>query len=161
MVVGERRGPEKAISGLIIHCIADGLAMGSAFLTGDATLSFVLGTAMVLHKAPMAFGLSAYLLSCRWNWARAQNTLLLFSATAPVSTVVTLAVLRWIPFFSGEQAVALVILFSAGTFLYASTMHILPEVSSNSGGVLKGQELMAVCGGATIPVLLSWGHHHH
>jgi zinc transporter 9 len=150
--------PERAITGLLIHCCADGLAMGSAFMSGNTSLSLVLGTAMVLHKAPMAFGLSSYLMSCRWTWARAQKTLLVFSATAPVATIMTFGLLNILPFMSGEKSVALAILFSGGTFLYASTMHILPEVSSK--GKMGKNETVAVAAGCLLPVLLSWGHHH-
>lgn len=133
--------------------------MGSAFVSGDASLSLMLGIAMILHKAPMAFGLSSYLISCKWNWKQAQGTLLVFSAMAPASTVVTLFLLQWIPWFAGQQAVSLAVLFSGGTFLYAATMHILPEVSSR--GKMGRNEMIAIVAGAFLPVILGFGHHHH
>ncbi len=34
--------PQNAITGLLIHCCADGLAMGAAFLSGNARLSMII-----------------------------------------------------------------------------------------------------------------------
>ena len=150
-----QRRPEKAITGLLIHCIADGVAMGSAFLSGNSSVTLVLATAMVLHKAPMAFGLSSYLISCGWTWERSASTLLLFSSMAPAATVVTYIVLQIIPFFGGEQSIALAILFSGGTFLHAAAMHILPGVT-----IGRNLDLLFLSIGALAPPLLSWGHSH-
>ena len=44
-----------------------------------------------------------------------------------------------------------------GTFLYAATMHILPEVLGEQAGA---PALAAVVAGGLAPVLLSWGHSH-
>lgn len=151
--------PANAITGLIIHCCADGLAMGAAFLSGNARLSMIIAAAMVLHKAPMAFGLGTYLLACRWNFQRARGTLLLFAAAAPAATLATYALLGSLAVLQSHAAVALCVIFSGGTFLYAATMHILPEVLG-SGGHLSTAQLVAVTVGSLLPVALSWGHHH-
>ena len=39
-------GPQRAITGLMIHCAADGLAMGAAALSGDLRLSMMIAIAM-------------------------------------------------------------------------------------------------------------------
>jgi len=152
-----KNNPEGAIAGLMVHCAADGLAMGSAFLSGSASMNFVLGTAMVLHKAPMAFGLSSYLISCKWNWKRSQETLLWFSAMAPLATVVTYVVFQFIPLFGGDQGIALAILFSGGTFLHAATNHILPGVIQKR---MTRNDILSLILGSSLPVLFSLGHHH-
>ena len=54
--LGSTTAADRAVLGLLVHCASDGLALGSAFLSGNAALSFVVGAAMVLHKAPMAVG---------------------------------------------------------------------------------------------------------
>ena len=149
--------PEKAIIGLMIHCIADGVAMGSAFLSGNARMSFLLATAMVLHKAPMAFGLASYLISCNWTWQRSQQTILWFSAMAPLSTIVTFVVFSHIPLFGGDQGVALAILFSGGTFLHAAAHHILPDVLRKR---LSSSALVSLSIGSFLPAIFSIGHHH-
>ncbi len=149
--------PEAAIAGLMVHCMADGLAMGSAFLSGSASMNFVLGTAMVLHKAPMAFGLSSYLISCKWNWKKSQETILWFSAMAPLATVMTYVVFHFIPIFGGDQGVALAILFSGGTFLHAATNHILPGVIQKR---MATNDILSLILGSALPVIFSLGHHH-
>lgn len=158
--LGTTSAADRAVLGLLVHCASDGLALGSAFLSGNAALSFVVGAAMVLHKAPMAFGLTSYLQSCRWPWAKAQRTLIIFSATAPVSSVVTYTLLSAVPMFTTPTAVSLAILFSGGTFLHASTMHILPELQSHATGKFSVEQLGAVAVGCVLPALLMWGHHH-
>lgn len=157
--------PDRALTGLLVHCAADGLAMGAASLSGDAALSAVVGLAMVLHKAPMAFGLSTYLMSARWSWPRAQRALALFSAAAPAAALATRALLGSVPALTSPAAVALVLLFSGGTFLHAATMHILAEVLGSSGcgghgGAMGRAQLLAVGAGCVLPALLSWGHAH-
>jgi solute carrier family 39 (zinc transporter), member 9 len=49
-------------------------------------------------------------------------------------------------------------LFSAGTFLYVATVHVLPEITHEQQ--LKFTELLALIGGAFIPSLLTVKHHH-
>lgn len=90
---GSSKAPESAIAGLIIHCVADGIAMGSAFSSGSTSTTLILGAAMVLHKAPMAFGLSSFLISCKWSWQRSQETIVWFSSAAPLSTMLTYVLL--------------------------------------------------------------------
>ena len=64
-------------------------------------------------------------------------------------------------------------LFSAGTFLYVATVHVLPELSQMGsktvgpdGTVIREQkgfsktELALMVVGALLPLLLSLGHHH-
>ena len=136
--------------------------MGAAFLSGNARLTMIIAAAMVLHKAPMAFGLATYLMACRWTFQRSQRTLLLFSAAAPAATLATYSLLGSLSVLSSPAAVALCVIFSGGTFLHAATMHILPEVLSGSGGGghMSGAQLAAVTLGSLLPVVLSWGHHH-
>lgn len=109
----------------------------------------------------MAFGLATYLMSCGWGFQRSQRTLLAFAGAAPAATVATYSLLGSLAFLSSPPAVALCVIFSGGTFLYAATMHILPEVLSSGGGArMSGAQLAAVSAGALLPVALSWGHHH-
>lgn len=69
---------------------------------------------------------------------------------------------------SSVNATGLAMLFSAGTFLYVATVHVLPELTnrssgschSGSGGALRFSELTALIVGALLPLLLTAGHHH-
>ena len=72
------------------------------------------------------------------------------------------------------NATGIAMLFSAGTFLYVSTVHILPEVSSRStrttasdGTVIVREhkgftriELLSIVIGSMLPVGISLGHQH-
>ena len=54
-------------------------------------------------------------------------------------------------------------LFSAGTFLYVATVHVLPEIS-HSGGGNKGLaiiDVVVLVTGCLLPLLLNLGHSHH
>ena len=65
-------------------------------------------------------------------------------------------------------------LFSAGTFLYVATVHVLPEISTShtqhktaDGTVVmreqkgfKRVELLALVVGSLLPVVLALGHKH-
>jgi len=63
---------------------------------------------------------------------------------------------------SDWNATGLAMLFSAGTFLYVATVHVLPEVSHSSNGAknLSVSELAILVCGCLLPLVLSLGHHH-
>lgn len=74
---------------------------------------------------------------------------------------------------SSINATGIAMLFSAGTFLYVATVHVLPELTSKSGHShggsvietserkgLRTVELTFLIIGALLPLLLSLGHHH-
>lgn len=58
------------------------------------------------------------------------------------------------------NATGIAMLFSAGTFLYVATVHVLPELTSRVGGTFKPNQLFALILGTILPVLLTQGHHH-
>lgn len=77
---------------------------------------------------------------------------------------------------SNVNATGLAMLFSAGTFLYVATVHVLPELMTrnnnsyshlpvaegvpiNTSG-LKFKEILALVIGSFLPALLTTGHHH-
>ncbi len=49
-------------TGLVIHAAADGIAMGASSTTSDMKLGFIIFAAIMIHKAPAAFGLTSLLL---------------------------------------------------------------------------------------------------
>jgi zinc transporter 9 len=50
-----------------VHAAADGIALGAASLTDKAEIEFIIFLAIMLHKAPAAFGLTSFLLhEVRW-----------------------------------------------------------------------------------------------
>lgn len=70
---------------------------------------------------------------------------------------------------SSVNATGAAMLFSAGTFLYVATVHVLPELmvrksphtsGTHSSRVMRKGELAAIIVGALLPSLLTMGHHH-
>ena len=53
-------------------------------------------------------------------------------------------------------------LFSAGTFLYVATVHVLNEVtqSSSNNSKLSKAEVIVIVAGALLPLLFNFVHHH-
>ncbi|XP_006807021.1 zinc transporter ZIP9 [Neolamprologus brichardi] len=122
-----------ATLGLVIHAAADGFALGAAVATGQVTVQVVVFFAVILHKAPAAFGLVSFLMHGGLQKKFIQGHLLAFSAAAPIVAIATYFILHASGSSSENQlsATGVGMLFSAGTFLYVATVHVLPEISSS------------------------------
>ncbi len=57
------------------------------------------------------------------------------------------------------NATGIAMLFSAGTFLYVATVHVLPEVTYRAGGVLKKNQLFFLILGTVLPLIVSLESH--
>lgn len=112
--------------GLIIHSLADGIALGasSAAPSTQSTLGIIVFAAILIHKAPAAFGLTAVLLKQGLGKRATRGHLLLFSLAAPFGAIVTWSLVN----LMGDSRYAasaadsawwtgLVLIFSGGTFL--------------------------------------------
>lgn len=122
-----------ATLGLVIHAAADGFAVGAAVATGQVTVQVIVFLAVILHKAPAAFGLVSFLLHAGLEKKHIQGHLLAFSAAAPILAITTYFIINASGSSSQNQlsATGVGMLFSAGTFLYVATVHVLPEISSS------------------------------
>merc|ERR1719270_2512345 len=161
--------------GLVVHAAADGIAMGAAATTHQTDVEVIVFLAIMLHKAPAAFGLTTFLLHEGLEKHRVRRHLMTFALSAPLAAVATYFCLNW---SSGSSqsldtftATGIAMLFSAGTFLYVATVHVLPEVTnvghSHGGGNGKSQsggfstvELGLLVVGSLLPLVLTLGHHH-
>ncbi|XP_017268276.1 zinc transporter ZIP9 [Kryptolebias marmoratus] len=125
-----------ATLGLVIHAAADGFALGAAVATGQVTVQVIVFFAVILHKAPAAFGLVSFLMHAGLEKKHIQGHLLAFSAAAPVVAISTYFILHSSGNSAQSQlsATGVGMLFSAGTFLYVATVHVLPEISGGGGG---------------------------
>ncbi|XP_071061751.1 zinc transporter ZIP9 [Pseudochaenichthys georgianus] len=125
-----------ATLGLVIHGAADGFAVGAAVASGQVTVQVIVFLAVILHKAPAAFGLVSFLMHAGLEKKHIQGHLLAFSAAAPVLAITTYFILHASGSSSQNQlsATGVGMLFSAGTFLYVATVHVLPEISSRRTG---------------------------
>ena len=106
--------------GLVIHAAADGIAMGASSTTSDMKLGLVIFLAIMIHKAPAAFGLTSVLLKQGLSKRAARGHLIVFSLAAPVGAVTTWLL---ITLLGGDHVdgsswwTGMLLLFSGGTFL--------------------------------------------
>lgn len=150
-----------SVTHLHIHesCCADGFAVGAATRSDSTSMGLTIAFAMVLHKAPVAFGLATTFMAAKWPWYKSQKALLAFSAASPVVALLTYALIGAIPALSSGAATALCVLFSGGTFLYAACVHILPEILGHETS-LSAAQVAAVVSGSVLPLLLAMTQPH-
>ncbi|XP_071790778.1 zinc transporter ZIP9-like [Asterias amurensis] len=176
---GENQGRTSRVGftatlGLVVHAAADGIAMGAAAM-GRTDVQMIVFIAIMLHKAPAAFGLVTFLMHENYQRNRIRKHLMIFSMAAPVAALVTYFGLSHTSkeALSTFNATGISMLFSAGTFLYVATVHVLPEIAGTrrtSSTDLEGNtevtsgfsrlELLGVVSGCLAPLILSLGHHH-
>lgn len=113
--------------GLSIHAVADGIAIGAAGVSGQAIAASLVALAVLLHKVPAAFSLGIYSSHERASKAEATRDVVAFSLVTPIALMASSVVLK-----AGSSLIALVLLFSAGTFLYVATVDTLPSVHSST-----------------------------
>jgi zinc transporter 9 len=109
-------------TGLVIHAAADGIAMGASSTTSNMKLGLIIFIAIMVHKAPAAFGLTSVLLKQGLSKRAARGHLIVFSLAAPVGAITTYLLISIISGTgmegeSGQWWTGMLLLFSAGTFL--------------------------------------------
>ncbi|KAF9172768.1 hypothetical protein BGX21_003977 [Mortierella sp. AD011] len=170
---GKKRGNPITI-GLVVHAAADGIALGAS--ASRPELRFIVFLAIMLHKAPAAFGLSTVLLQHGFSRRQTRQQVGIFSLAAPVGAILTYVFIQ----MSGQHDetslhwwTGMLLLFSGGTFLYVA-MHVMsemnnPERSSGSSGYVGGGgpdkglsviDVLCVIGGMVVPLILSVDHEH-
>nr|POE79890.1 zinc transporter zip9 [Quercus suber] len=123
--------------GLVIHAAADGVALGASS-TSTNSLSFIIFIALMIHKAPAAFGLTSVLLKQGLAKHEARAHLIIFSLAAPVGAILTWCAAHLLGYNSSllgantstDFATGVLLLFSGGTFLYVA-MHTMQEASTD------------------------------
>ncbi|KAM5345487.1 hypothetical protein ACJ41O_011349 [Fusarium nematophilum] len=172
-------------TGLVIHAAADGIAMGASSTTSDMKLGFIIFAAIMIHKAPAAFGLTSLLLKQGLSKRAARGHLIVFSLAAPFGAITTWLI---ITLLGGSKVegdhwwTGMLLLFSGGTFLYVA-MNAMQEDSGAHGhghahdhglnGYAEGnaqtqrkpkgpqmRDTLATIGGMLVPLLTQFGHHH-
>ena len=132
--------PSSTTVGLVIHACADGIALGASSTT-TSRLSFIIFAALMIHKAPAAFGLTSVLLKQGLSKRAARAHLIVFSLAAPVGALLTWSAAHLLGYSSSmlgdsgstEFATGVLLLFSGGTFLYVA-MHTMQEQGSGDHG---------------------------
>ncbi|KAJ2449602.1 hypothetical protein EV183_004812 [Coemansia sp. RSA 2336] len=133
--------------GILVHSCADGLALGAAVAASAAqsnsssspdhtsSLEIIVFLALLLHKAPAAFGLITTLKQQGYASYKLSIWLTVFAISAPLAALLTFAVFSMIgstkTHSAEEPAVqpwaGVIMLYSAGTFLYVAMAHTLVE----------------------------------
>jgi zinc transporter 9 len=108
--------------GLVIHAAADGIAMGASATTSNLSVGLIIFFAILVHKAPAAFGLTSILLKQGLSKRAARVHLMVFSLAAPAGALATYFIVSLVggDSMDGESAqwwTGMLLLFSAGTFL--------------------------------------------
>ncbi|GFP57257.1 zinc transporter ZIP9-A [Trichoderma asperellum] len=134
--------PRKARSlatttGLVIHAAADGIAMGASATSSNMRLGFVIFIAIMIHKAPAAFGLTSVLLKQGLSKRAARGHLVIFSLAAPVGAfstwiMITLLGGDHLQGNSGQWWTGMLLLFSGGTFLYVAMQAMQEDTGAHS-----------------------------
>lgn len=174
--------------GLVIHAAADGIALGASSSTSNTGLSFLIFFAIMVHKAPAAFGLTSVLLKQGLSKRMARTHLIMFSLAAPAGAFMTWVLVHLLGRTSSTSPqnstwwTGMLLLFSAGTFLYVA-MHSMQEITSaphhgthmngtangsiHETSAASGQEekpsmgdLGAAVFGMILPLFLQVGHAH-
>ncbi|KAL6716900.1 hypothetical protein ACLMJK_004812 [Lecanora helva] len=119
--------PQRSLSttlGLCIHSAADGIALGaSSTSSSTASLSLIIFVAIMVHKAPAAFGLTSVLLKQGLGKRGARAHLVFFSLAAPAGAVGTWLLVRALGGGGSAEPASMkwwtgvLLLFSGGTFL--------------------------------------------
>ncbi|KAI5275547.1 Zinc/iron permease [Aureobasidium subglaciale] len=124
--------PSSTTVGLVIHAAADGIALGASSTGSSRRLGFIVFIALMIHKAPAAFGLTSALLKQGLSKRRARNHLIVFSLAAPIGALMTWALVNIFEGSIGQSEhgtrffTGLLLLFSGGTFLYVA-MHAMQD----------------------------------
>ncbi|KAI1330315.1 Zinc/iron permease [Xylariaceae sp. FL0255] len=171
-------------TGLVIHAAADGIAMGASVSSPDKKLGVIVFIALMIHKAPAAFGLTSILLKQGLSKRAARGHLIVFSLASPFGAWLTFIFVSFLG-GGGEGQLShwwtgMLLLFSAGTFLYVA-MHAMQETETLSShdigpgvnGYADGgnssqrknthpqmRETFATMIGMLLPLLTQYGHHH-
>jgi zinc transporter 9 len=108
-------------TGLVIHAAADGIAMGASAASSSPKLGFIVFIAILVHKAPAAFGLTSVLLKQGLSKRAARGHLIVFSLASPLGALTTWLLIKVLGGHttgeSGHWWTGMLLLFSGGTFL--------------------------------------------
>ncbi|EGP88962.1 uncharacterized protein MYCGRDRAFT_108762 [Zymoseptoria tritici IPO323] len=145
--------PSSTTIGLVIHAAADGIALGASSTSSSKKLSLIIFLALMVHKAPAAFGLTSVLLKQGLSVRTARLHLTIFSLAAPVGALLTWLAVRLLGATnsglgnsaSSEFATGVLLLFSGGTFLYVA-MHTMQAAGATEHAHGQGHDMSDYAG---------------
>lgn len=155
---GKRTAEETATStsiGLWIHAVADGVALGASISSENAALGLFVFVAILIHKAPAAFGLSSVLQNSGVSSWRVKRDLAVFAAAAPVGAIITYGIVLLLG--AAEPALVqwwagILLVFSGGTFLFVA-MHVMENLGSAEAQERPTTDVLLTSVGMLIPLV--------
>ena len=112
------------VIGLSLHAAVDGLAIGAAIASGESAVTTAVVAAVLIHKAPAAFSLGVFSSHERDSEREAIRDVALFAVATPITLMLSYLLLADIE----STTLGLLMLFSAGSFLYVATVDTLPDI---------------------------------
>lgn len=134
-----------AFVGLSLHTMIDGFALGAA--STDRALGFLVFLAILAHKVPSSFSLSAILRAEGYSRRRALAMNAAFSLMVPLGAALYLG-LR--DLLHTERFTAFALAASSGTFLHLALSDILPDLHR------RGESKLKLSAALLTGVLLMW-----
>jgi zinc and cadmium transporter len=143
-----------AFLGMSLHTVVDGFALGAAGV--HAELSLLVFLAILAHKIPNAFSLSAILVAEGYSRPRALGMNAAFALMVPVGAVLYLGLRELVRV---ETFTSLALAASAGTFLHLSLSDIIPDLHRR--GVPRWRLAGAMVSGLALMGALTFLRHGH
>lgn len=140
--------------GMSAHTVVDGFALGAASV--EPELGVLVFVAILAHKIPSSFSLSAILLSEGFSRARAVAMNAAFALMVPVGAGLYVLLREVV---HAERFTSLALAASAGTFLHLSLSDILPDLHRR--GASKWRLSAAMVGGVAVMGALTLLRHGH
>jgi zinc and cadmium transporter len=143
-----------AFVGMSLHTAVDGFALGAA--TANTDVGFLVFLAILAHKVPSSFSLSAILRDEGWSRRRTLVMNAAFALMVPVGAGVYLLVSRVV---DAGTFTAFALAGSAGTFLHLALSDIVPDLHRRGGSKVLVSAAMVAGIGAMWALRLV--HHAH
>jgi zinc and cadmium transporter len=140
--------------GMSAHTLVDGFALGAASVTPE--LGVLVFLAILAHKIPNSFSLSAILLSEGYSRGKAVVMNAAFALMVPVGAGIYVALRETVQV---ERFTALALAASAGTFLHLSLSDILPDL--HRSGTARWRLSAALVAGVAVMASLTLLRHDH
>jgi zinc and cadmium transporter len=140
--------------GMSVHTLVDGFALGAASVRPE--LGALVFLAILAHKIPNSFSLSAILLSEGYTRGKAVLMNAAFALMVPVGVGVYVVLREAVQV---DRFASLALAASAGTFLHLALSDILPDLHRR--GASKWRLSLAMVGGVALMGALSLLRHRH
>ena len=125
--------------GLSVHAVGDGLAIGAATASGETSISILVAFGVLVHRVPAALSLGVFSSHEAVTRKSIWGGLLLFALATPAGAVSAYFVLD----NASGSLVGVVLLFSAGTFIYVTTVDTLPSIHNPETGPRSARVVVA------------------